>query len=334
MPLQTSDALKRSLARGERGGVFFLFGDEEFLKEELAAEIVAAHLDPATRDFNFDQLRGGDVTPESLASIVQTPPMMAAWRVVVVREAQGLATSARLRETIEALLGSAPPDLALVLIAQLPPRTKARFYERLKKEARSVDLAALSQADLPGWLMARSGTDGVHLEPDAARALAAAIGADLGVLIREMAKLRDFVGDRARITVADVEKAVGPIARENRWEWFDRVAEGRFAEARRGLPTLLESGENGVGLVIGLGVHFLRLALAVEGGERALADALPPHQKWLARRVAQQARRWSADSLEGALDDLLRADRLLKSASLGDAPLIEELLLRFEARAA
>jgi hypothetical protein len=35
--------------------------------------------------------------------------------------------------------------------------------------------------------------------------------------------------------------------------------------------------------------------------------------------------------LEAALDDLLRADRLLKSSSLGDTAVLEELLLRFEA---
>src|SRR5690606_22132518 len=107
------------------GGIFFLHGGNEFLKEEAAAQIVAAHLDPATRDFNLDQLSGSATEPETLASIANTPPMMAEWRVVVVRDAQALAASARTRAPIESLLESRAPDLVLILLATLPDRSKA-----------------------------------------------------------------------------------------------------------------------------------------------------------------------------------------------------------------
>jgi DNA polymerase-3 subunit delta len=332
MPLLTPDKLARALAAGELGGVFFLFGDEEFLKEEGAARIVEAHLDPATRDFNLDQLRGGEAEIETLASILQTPPLMAEWRVVVVREAQALASSARTRAVVENLLEKPLPGLALVLLAQLPERSRAQFYEVLKKKARAVEYASLSSADAPGWLMERAGTQGLELEPAAARALTDAIGPEVGVLERELSKLADFVGERRTITLADVEQAVGVVARQNRWEWFDLVGDARFAEARAGLPVLLDGKESGVGLVLGLGTQFLRLALAAAGGERALQDELPPHQRWLAGRLARAARRWSAGALEAALEDLLRADRLLKSSSLSEEQIVDELLLRLQAR--
>jgi DNA polymerase III delta subunit len=95
---------------------------------------------------------------------------------------------------------------------------------------------------------------------------------------------------------------------------------------------LLDASESGVGLVIGLGTQFLRLGIAAAGGERALGAALPPHQRWLASRIAKQAARWNADAVEDAIDDLLRADRLLKSSSLTDRQILEELLLRLEQR--
>ncbi len=332
MPLLSPDKLTRSLAAGERGGVFFLFGDEEFLKEEAATRIIDAHLDAATREFNLDQLHGAEGTVETLASILQTPPMMADWRVVVVREAHALAGSARARSVIEALLGRENPGLVVVLMGQIPERSKAQFYEELKRKARAVEFAPLTSGDLPGWLMARSATRGVELEPDAARALAAAIGSEIGVLERELAKLHDFVGERRQIGIADVEAAVGRITRQNRWDWFDLVGDGRLAEARAGLPILLDARESGVGLVLGLGTHFLRLAIAATGGERALQNELPPHQRWLAGRLARQAKRWTPEQLATALDDLLRADRLLKSTSLSEEQILDELLLRLQAR--
>jgi DNA polymerase III subunit delta len=333
MPLTSPDKLMRALESGRRGGIFFLFGDEEYLKEEAASAIVAAHLDPATRDFNYDQLRGGDVEPETLASIAGTPPMMAAWRVVVVRDAQALGANTRSRAAVESLLDRPVPDLALIFVATLPDKSKAQFWERLKRDAISVEFPPLSGSDLPGWLIDRAQAGGVEMDTAAARALAAT-GSALGVLVQELTKLADYVGDRKRITRDDVTEIVGAVPRQNRWDWFDLVADARFRDARAAIPVLLDAGETGVGLVIGLGTQFLRLGLAAAGGEKALGAALPPHQRWLAGRIAKQARRWNATAIEDAVDDLLRADRLLKSASLNERQVLEELLLRIEQRSA
>src|SRR5690606_17580224 len=231
------DKLTRALDKGSRGGVFFLFGDNEFLKEEAAAAITAAHLDPSTRDFNYDQLRGADLEPETLASIANTPPMMAEWRVLVVREAQALAANARGRAAVESLIEKPIPGLALVFVATLPERTKAAFYEKLKKKAVSVEFPQLGSGDMPGWLIERANRHGVELVTGAARALAAT-GADLGVLVQEIAKLADYVGERKRITIEDVTAIVGSVPRQNRWDWFDMVGEARFREARAALPVL------------------------------------------------------------------------------------------------
>jgi DNA polymerase-3 subunit delta len=331
MPLTSPDAAMRALAGGKRGGVFFLFGEEEYLKEELATSLINAHLDPATRDFNFDQLRGTDTTPETLASVIATPPMMAEWRVVVVRDAQALATAARTRSVIEDVLERTPPGLALILVATLPDKAKAQIYERLKKQAIGVAFPLLNAADVPGWLMTRAREDGVELQPKAAQAMASAIGTELGVLLQELKKLYEFTSDRKQITLNDVKQVVGSVPRQNRWEWFDMLGDRRFRDARAALPVLLDSGETGVGLIIGIGSHFIRLGILASGGEKALESALPAHQRWLASRLGRQARKWKPQQLESAIVDLLRADRLLKSSNLGDLPVLEEFILRLEA---
>jgi DNA polymerase III subunit delta len=331
VPLTTSDKLAKALDAGRRGGIFFLFGDEEYLKEEAAAAITAAHLDPATRDFNYDQLRGGDLEPETLASIANTPPMMAEWRVVVVRDAQALGANARTRTLVESLLDRKPPELALIFVATLPDKTKAAFWEKLKKDAVAVEFPQLSASDLPGWLSQRAEQRGIELDVPAARALAAT-GSDMGVLVQELGKLADYVGERRKVSRDDVAAIVGSVPKQNRWDWFDMVGDGRFREARASIPILLEAAESGVGLVIGLGTHFLRMGVAAAGGEKALGAALPPHQRWLAGRIARMARRWTTEQLEDAVDDLLRADRLLKSSSLDERQILEELLLRLEQR--
>jgi DNA polymerase III subunit delta len=329
MPVISSERLTRQLREGAGGGVFFLTGEEEHQRGAAARAIVQAHLDPATRDFNLDEVRGTDVTPERLGSLIQTPPMMADWRVVVVRDAQGLAVSSTMRSILESVVTAPPLGLALVLVADIGT-SKAKIWNTVRKHATAVEFPRLSDADLPGWLMGWARDAGLELEVDAARALGAAVGPDLATAVREMEKLRDYLGDRTTITRADVVALVGTIPRQDRWEWIDTVAERRFERARAGLPILLDMGDTGVGLVIALGNQLLRIAVSQAGGRSALESHLPPNQRWLAGRIEGQARGWTAERVEEALDHLRRADRLLKSAPLSDLQVMEELLLRLQ----
>ena len=147
-----------------------------------------------------------------------------------------------------------------------------------------------------------------------------------------MEKLCDYVGDRKRITLEDVAAAGTRIPAQDRWRWFDLVGDGELEESLDSLGTLFGQGESGVGLVIGLTTHFLRLGIVAEKGPAALEAVLPPHQRWLARRMASQAKRWRLAEIDAALEGLLRVDRLLKGSPLSEEHLLEEWLLTLLAR--
>ena len=328
-----NNPLRRVLAQGSLGGVFFLYGDDEHRKGEAAKALVDAHLDQRTRDFNLDVVLASEVSVEDLARILATPPMMAERRVVVVRGAEAFAGAARSRDLIIGLVENPTPDLALILSARIPERSKAKFYQTLIKRAQSVEFAMISQDDIPGWLMEEAVTRfGATMEPDAARALGQAIGADLGILSRELEKLTAVAGDGERITLAHVRTAGTVLPKQDRWKWFDLVGARRFREAVTSLRVLLNQGETGVGLTVGLSTHLLRISLAVESGPRAVEDVLPPHQRWLSRQIDVQARGWNTDTIRLAILGLLRVDRLLKASSLSDEHHLEEWLLTLMGR--
>jgi DNA polymerase III delta subunit len=253
---------------------------------------------------------------------------MAEWRVVVVTEVEALAGSKRAREFLVATAGKPPPGLALILVCTVPPRSSARFYRDLEKAARSVGFSAVSAADVPGWLMQWTRErHGREMEEEAARALAMGIGGDLAILARELEKLDAMVGEGDPISVEHVERGGTRIPRQDRWAWFDLVGERRIPEALEGLEILLDHGESGVGLTIGLATHLLRLGTAAAGGTRELESALPPHQRWLGRKLARQAGRWAPEELAEALEGLLMVDRLLKSSRLSERHHLETWLL-------
>lgn len=319
--------LPKSLVDATGGGVYYLHGEDEYRKLEAARALVDRYVDPGTRDFNFDRLNGSDTTVERLASVIATPPMMADWRVVHVKETEAFAASPKARAVLLEAAKKPPPGLALILQATVPARSRARFYKDMAKLAQSVEFKAVPPHEAPAWLATWAQEElGVVLELDAARALAGAAGTDLGVLVHEVRKLASMVGEGSPVDRAAVAAGGLRIPRQDRWEWFDLVAERRAPEAVRGLEILLEQGETPVGLVIGLSSMMLRIGVAVEGGAPALSKALPPYQRFLARRIAGQAQRWKSAEVARAVRGLRRLDQLLKASSISGGVLMEEWL--------
>jgi DNA polymerase-3 subunit delta len=246
---------------------------------------------------------------------------------VVVREVEALASSPKTRELQTARAAAPPPGLAAILVASIPKGSSAKFWKDLQSQARSLELAPLSLDDVPGWLLERAAETGVTLEEDAAVALAGAVGADLGVLARELEKLSSVVAPGAPVTRAVVERAGIRLPTQDKWQWLDLVGGRKFAQALEAFPVLLAQGEAPIGLAIALGSHLLRIGVAVAGGPAALETSLPPNQRWLARRLAPQARGWSVDELALAVERLARADRLMKASGVGAEAVLEEWLL-------
>lgn len=320
--------IEKAVEGGDLDGAFFLYGDASRLKDQAARRLIDAALDPATADFNFDAFRGSEADPEALASALASPPIMAPRRVVALYDIQDAGTKAR--GVVESVLARMPPELCFIVTARIPDRSRAKLYQNLKKHSTSAEWTAPRESELPGWLMerARQRYD-FGLEPAAAQALAAAVGADLALLDVELEKLSDLGRDTVDRTT--VEQVVPNVRRVDRWVWLDRVANREYPEALRELPSLItEPRESAVGLLIPMVDQHILIGIAIEGGERAVSTALKaagkPYLAWKARTYAAQARQWSPGRLQRALDCMLQADLRAKS-SAGDLAVIQALLL-------
>lgn len=326
------EQLRDRVTAGRLDRHYFLRSEgEPFLLDEAIRLLTEAHLAETATAFDLDQVSGDDVETETLASLLATPPLLSANRVVVIRTAQRLSPSAR--TAVEAALERPAEGRVLVVAADVPARSRAKFYKVLAQRARVVRLRPPRESELPGWLVARArSVHDVNLEIEAAQRLAAGLGQRLGVLARELDKLVTYVSGRETITLEDVEAVAGAIPRVDRWGWVDTVMDRNFGAALNALPALVDGGESGVGLIISLGESLIRAGLAREGRD-VLAEALKRdgsygHLQWKVRIYEKQARKWSPTAIDDALTELLRADRLIKSGGLPDRIAVEEAVLR------
>ena len=327
----TNEQLSARLAQGRLGGSYFLEAEDPFLRDAAITRLVEAHLEGGSPDFDLDQLSGDEADAASLAARLDTPPMISPFRVVIVRAAQGLSPSAR--SVLEDAIGREVPNRLLIVAAEVPRGSKAKFYDKLRKGCSTVSLATPGPSELPGWLAKRArSVHGVELDMRAAQLLASGIGGRLGVLARELEKLVDFVAPETRIDLEQVRAAVGALPEVDRWQWIDKVVERRIGEALAELPALLDSSESAVSLIGAVAEALIRVGLA-RGGSAVLTEVLKrdgsyKNLRWKVRVYNQQARGWTDEGLVGALAELLRADRLIKSGGLSDRAALEEALLR------
>src|SRR5882672_356329 len=156
MAALTLDALLRSLKKGAPlpEPVYLLHGDEDVLKDEAIRALVDATVG-SSRDFNLDVRFAPDLTPESFHALVNTPPMLAERRAVVIRGVEQLGKrKTKLRDEVVKYLASPNPTTLLVLVVAAGEDSDAD----LVRASTSVAVDALAAERVPRWLQHRAAT--------------------------------------------------------------------------------------------------------------------------------------------------------------------------------
>ena len=342
--------------------VYYFHGDDDFLKEDAVRRVLAAAIDPATRDFNLEVRRGADLDPQTLDGLLATPPMMADRRAVVVREVGALKKDAR--ATLDRYLERPAADTVLLLVSPAgakPDRTLVALPGAL-------EFAPLNEERVARWIAHHAQAElGATVTPDAVRLLQSAVGSELQQLAAELDKVvsyargerdaaarssasagADAAGADAELVVdeAAVSAVVGVRRGETLGDLLDAVArqDARTAASLVG-HVLAQPKASAVTVVMALSTQMLALAW----GEARRAQGASPGMlsgeffallkdqgsAYTGRPWGEAVKawtavvdRWTAPSLDRALTLLLDTDAALKETRVSsDEQLLETLVL-------
>ena len=319
--------------------VYYFHGDDEFLKDELLREVLEVAVDPATRDFNLDMCRGGEVDAESLLSLLSTPPMLAERRVVVLRDAHALRKDARV--ALDRYLAAPARDVLLVLVMPAGVKTDGP----LSAVTTAVDFAPLTGDRVPRWIVHHATTSlRTTITPAAVDLLVSAVGNDLPQLAAELDKLTSYTNGAA-IDEDAVAAIVGVRRGETLGDLLDRVLAHDAPGALAMLDHVLAQPKvNAVTIVMALTTQTLALAWAraardrgvpLAGIDKGLFNLLKEGSAYTGRPWGEAVRAWSGavsawrlPELEVAIDALLSADFALKESRLSsDEQMMASLIL-------
>jgi DNA polymerase III subunit delta len=336
------DALFRSLSKGELAPVYYLHGPEDVLKDEAVRMILDRALDPALRDFNFDQRSVAQLEPEEIHSLCNTMPMLADRRVVVLRDVEGWKRKTKGKAEFLRYLEHPSAETVVVLVQGAGEDAEDN---ELSRNAYTIRFDPLPSERAERWVVRRAGQLGVTLEPEAARHLVRSVGPDLGAIQSELAKLASLPAGEA-LTPERVGELVGVRHGETIWDWREAVLSGESGKAvTLLLPVLAQPGISGVRLVMQLGTALVGLGVArtmydkgLRG--RTLEDAVfkmllrnRPYgllgYKEEAARWARWVPQWPLHRIREALRAACTTDQSLKNTTVSDERgLLTDLVLQ------
>ena len=339
--------------KGQLRPGYVLAGDEIFMLDRCRAAVLKAFVPPELKDFCLSDL---DLSGTSIFEVLdraQTPSLMAPFQVIFVRNVRMLYTRGAKKDEFAALdryFRSPNPQALLIFVAdfiRIPSDARRmemddknrfeRLSETLGEHCGMVELARVNDEEAMRWTVATAQESGVRMEPDAARELVDALGADMMMIASEMEKLLLYTLGRGRITLGDVETMVLGAKQRSLYELTEAISAHDRARALALLQGLLNSSDAGEDAAIGhlymLARTFRQMLVILEKNvrdSRAIWQALwqgfrmPP---FAADVLIRQARRYkNRRELTRALRLIARADLELRSSPPDKRIVLERLV--------
>src|SRR6478672_1652538 len=243
----------------KRQPFYVLSGDEDFLKRRVLSIVVPLVVGEADPEYAVTTFPGDKTDFSTVRNELNSVSFFSDRRLVVVDQADPFVT--KFRPQLEAYV--AEPSAAGVLVLDVKSFPATTKLAKAVPDAAHIVCKGPPEYRLPLWCVDWCQTRyGKKITTPAAQMLVELVGPTMGVLDQELQKLKDFVGERPAIDVADVDELTGRSRGANVFKIMDAVGDGKPAAALKILTELFEEGEAPIAVLGALGSQLRRLAKA------------------------------------------------------------------------
>jgi DNA polymerase-3 subunit delta len=333
----SSEELPGRLEKDKKIPALLLLGDEPYLRDKCRATLIQHFVDAAARTWAVSRFSADREETQAALEQAQTLPMLSPRQVVFLEEAEAIEAlgEKNRKETVEGILAylkdPAPFTVLVIEAAKLDMRMqlgKNLAEEILVVEVGTGDNPEAKIAGAAKVAQSLASEKGIALEQGAAEELAELVSGDLLRLQTEMEKLATFVGERKKITKAEIVALVISEKTTTIWEVAGFLAGQQPKQALEFINRLFAEGEPALQMLGAISWMYRKIVEASEvrgatnGWQAARALGMRPEQAELA---LQCARKISKERLMNGLRALREADVQLKSGR--DERTVMEFLL-------
>ncbi len=182
-------------------------GEESYFIDALADLLAETILDPAERAFNQLTVYGRDTDGGQVVNLCRQMPMMGAWQVVIVREAQQLRGLEKLAHYTQ---NPSPTTILVICHKEKNADKRSAFYKGAAAHGTVFESVRPRDYEIGPWLTQFAASRGFALDTKAAAMLAEHLGTDIAKIASELEKLAVSVPEGTkRITDSDIETFTG-----------------------------------------------------------------------------------------------------------------------------
>jgi DNA polymerase-3 subunit delta len=304
--------------------LYFLYGNDEFAIARKLKEFESDFSDPTSAEMNTARLEARSMSEEDLNTAINAMPFLARRRLVLLQNPSSRYNNPSARKTFFEFLQKTPETTRLVMSESVEPRDAEKHWlvKWAEKNSKQIQIKAFMLPrlkDMTGWISNETKNQGGQIEPRAAEMLRDMVGVDTRQAGMEIAKLLAYVNWARPVTVQDVEAVCIVTSQQSVFDFVDALANGNGRSAQHLLHRLLETEDEFS--LWGMVVRQFRLLIQAReildgrGTKEDVARALGVHP-FVAEKAAQQASRFSIESLEYIYHRLLTIDEGVKTSQL------------------
>lgn len=338
----TQKELRARLASKDPGRLYFLYGEESYLKEYYKQQFTALAGTGPMAAFNLAELEGATLSAKGLTDALEPLPFGAEKRIVIVRDLNVFRMASHqgdLKSALPTILEDLPEHVCLVFYYQFTefsPDKRTSLYKLISKVGDTVNFTHPTDPELCEWISRRFRAAGKKISSDTALFFIGHAGRSMTALIGDIDKIA-IGATGTEVTEADIRNYATPTVEARIFDLSDRVAARDAAGAMKVIADLFETRNEPIvilgALATGLRQLYCAALNAKEGRtQRELTAMLGLRSPSQAQRIMQQASRFSLPMLRDMQLWCAQADSDLKGANLDGRTVLELLVLRMTAK--
>lgn len=239
--LSYRDINKKIKSGDELGGVFILFGEEDYTKADVVSKFRKAASESGFSEFNLVRFSPSKLNLDDLRQSVETPPMMSSLKLIEIDGGELFSSKPKDLEEYAKLLSFTGGDTAVVFHLNSKDKTEkeitsSALYKLLVKEKYPpvlVNCQKASPSEIHNWLAHRMAALNVSASSETTAALARKCSYSMFLLVGEVTKLASYANAKGRneILLEDLDKVVSENIEVGAFDLTNAISDRRISDA-------------------------------------------------------------------------------------------------------
>jgi DNA polymerase-3 subunit delta len=308
------EALRKRLQQGQFDPVYFLHGEEDYLKEEIVQILEKAFINESWTTFDRLLYYGGESPIGSVIQSLLTPPIASKRKLVILKDLQKLKDKEK--EELLNYVKNPENDVCLVLIAP-SVNTKEKFYAALAKNSATTIFYKPFEWNLPKWVRDYLSSKGYSIDREALNFILEVTQTQLGNLANELDKLLTFVGNKKTITIQDLAWISGHSKKNDIFQFTKAIGNKDVTKGFQSFENLLLWNEKPTRILAMITRHFtlllkLKDLQEMKAGKSEISSRLKMSEFYL-KDYIRQSSHYSREDLVSNLAHVYRLEKRIKS---------------------